>query len=314
MKIGRPDILIAFICIVLYGCQIAEMRSQPYVAEVNGEKIYLAEFQGRLMAELDLSHDSNALKDNKSGNIRKEILDKLIDEKIMMQRAGVLSLKVEDDELNQKIEEIKKGYSEDRFLGLFSGDKIKYELWKDAQRRWLLLEKVVAVDVNSRVSLTDEEVQAYYNVHRKDVALEKRIHVLQILLHNNRKAAMVLKRLKRGEDFGKVAGQESISPEAAVGGDLRFFSRGVMPEAIDKAVFSLPVGSISGVVKSPYGYHIFKVVERDGEGRKNIREIKDSIRNDLRKQKEAAEYLRWMQDLRTKAVVKINYDVLNKQS
>jgi parvulin-like peptidyl-prolyl isomerase len=124
----------------------------------------------------------------------------------------------------------------------------------------------------------------------------------------------VLKRLMRGEEFGKVAQKESISPEAATGGDLGYFSTGVMPEAIDKEVFSLPVGKISGIIKSPYGYHIFKVIEKSDGGDKKHPAMKDSVRADLLRQKEAVEYQRWLAGLRKKAAVKIKEDVLHPKS
>ena len=216
--------------------------------------------------------------------------------------------------MNKKIADIKKDYSEERFTRLFAADKIHYGYWSEAQRRRLLLEKLVAVDVNSRVSVSDDEVRAYLEAHEQvDIAV-KRIHVLQILLYSKVHAEQVLKRLKQGEEFAKVARKESISPEAASGGDLGYFSPGVMPEAIDKAVFSLPVGQISGIVKTPYGYHIFKVVEKSGEGVKTPLDRETRVRADLLRQKEAAEYGRWLAGLQEKAAVKIKKEVLHPES
>ena len=97
----------------------------------------------------------------------------------------------------------------------------------------------------------------------------------QIVVRDRDLVAGILKRLKAGEDFDKVAREVSIGPEAARGGDLGFFERGMMPEAIDRVVFSLPVGKISGVVQSPYGFHIFKVLDRQEGGGRKFAEVKE---------------------------------------
>jgi parvulin-like peptidyl-prolyl isomerase len=291
-----------------------DMRPRPYVAKVNGEKIYWKDLQDRMAIELNIPKESEDLKNKKLQSLREEILEQLIHEAVMLKRAGELGLKIGDEELDKKIDDIKKEYSAERFNRLFTPDKIHYGFWKEAQRRRLLLEKLVAMDVNSRLSVSDEEVEAYIASRENEGDMKKHVHVLQILLDSKEHAEGVLKRLKGGEDFGKVASQESISPEAARGGDMGYFTPGVMPEAIDKAVFSLSTGEISGIVKSPYGYHIFKVIGKNGGGAGPHPDTKERLRTDLRRQKEAFEYRRWLKGLREKAAVKINEDVLNPES
>lgn len=132
----------------------------------------------------------------------------------------------------------------------------------------------------------------------------------QIIVRDRRKAEEILRRLKKGEDFGRVAQEVSIGPEASLGGDLGFFGRGVMPEAVDKAVFSLSSGQISGIVKSPFGYHIFKLLARDEGGRKSFAEVREKILTDIKKQKEEKAYTGWLAGLRARAVIKRNEELL----
>jgi parvulin-like peptidyl-prolyl isomerase len=142
-------------------------------------------------------------------------------------------------------------------------------------------------------------------------APEKRVHVAQIVVRERDKAAAILKRLMRGEDFGKVAREESIGPEAKAGGDLGFVSQGFMPEEIDAAIFSQRPGEIGPVIRSPFGYHIFKIIEKDKKGWDVIR---GQILTDLRKQKEEREYASWLGALRSKAAIRINRDLLKKET
>ena len=83
-----------------------------------------------------------------------------------------------------------------------------------------------------------------------------------------------------------------------------------MPEEIDAAIPSQRPGEIGPVVRSPFGYHIFKIIERDKKGRDVI---KGQVLNDLRKQKEDEEYALWLGALRSKAEIKINRDLLKEE-
>jgi parvulin-like peptidyl-prolyl isomerase len=132
------------------------------------------------------------------------------------------------------------------------------------------------------------------------------VHAAQIVVHDRDKAEGVLKRLKAGEDFDKVAREVSISPEATRGGDLGFFEPEVMPETIDRMIFSLPVGKVSPVAQSPYGFHIFKVLGREAAGGRKFSDVKESVIADLKKMKEAEAYESWIDGLKTKAEIRIN--------
>jgi parvulin-like peptidyl-prolyl isomerase len=68
----------------------------------------------------------------------------------------------------------------------------------------------------------------------------------------------------RGEDFAKVADEESIGPEARAGGHLGFVSQGFIPEEIDAAIFSQQPGKIAAVISSLFGYHILRLSRRGG--------------------------------------------------
>ena len=103
-----------------------------------------------------------------------------------------------------------------------------------------------------------------------------------------------------------MAREVSIGPEAVRGGDLGFFERGVMPEAIDRMVFSLPVGAVSRVVQSPYGFHIFKILGQEGAGGRKFADVKEKVIADLKKQREAGAYKIWIEGLKAKAAIRIN--------
>jgi len=276
------------------------------VAVVNGAAILPAEFEKALAEEMALAKGEKPLTEEEIDSLREAVLDTLVGEKIMLRRARDLSLTIEDAELAGRIDEIKKDYGPERFNELFGAGKIDYAGWKEALRMRMLFEKLIARDVNARIQVTDEEAQKHFNANRKAYATERRVRVAQIVLPDSDRAEGVLKRLKAGEDFDKVAREVSIGPEATRGGDLGFFEPGVMPETIDRMIFSLAVGKVSRVAQSPYGFHIFKVLGREAAGGREFSDVKENVIADLRKMKEAEAYKSWIDGLRANAEIRIN--------
>jgi parvulin-like peptidyl-prolyl isomerase len=279
---------------------------EPVVATVNGESIVLKEYEKALTGETALANRKTPLKAKETESLKEEILESLIQERIMLQRAHHLSLAVGETELIARIEEIRKDYGDDQFAELFGAGRIDLPEWKNALRKRMLLEKLIARDVNAKIQMTDQEAELYFNANRKAYVTERRVHVAQIVLPDRKRAEGVLKRLNAGEDFDKVAREVSIGPEAARGGDLGFFERGVMPEAIDRMVFSLKVGKLSRVAQSPYGFHIFKVLGMEEAGGRKFSDVKEKVIAEIRKQKEAEAYKSWIEALKAKAVIQIN--------
>jgi peptidyl-prolyl cis-trans isomerase C len=301
-------LLLAFLMMTVAACRSQEPAPPPElpVATVNGERIDRPEFLRMLAEDAALAKGDAPLKAEQRMRLKEEALVHLIEEKIMLQRARELLLAISADELEARIAEIRKDYADDSFTALFGDGGINYSAWKEALRRRMLFEKVVALDVNRKIQVTDSEAELYFKANRKLYVSEKRIHALQIVVRDRGLAERALKRLKAGEDFDKVAREVSIGPEAARGGDLGFFERGVMPEEIDRIVFSLPVARVSEVVQSPYGFHIFKVLAKEEGGGRKLADAKGRVIDDLRKLKEAEAYERWIEGLKAKAEILVN--------
>jgi len=301
-------LLLAVLLFTLSACRGQEAPPAVVhpVATVNGERIELKEFEKRLAEEAVFAKGEEPLKAEQYARLKEEALSRLIEERVMLQRARALLITVGEAELDARIEEIKKDYAEGSFNALFSNDAMNFSVWRKALLKRMLLEKVVAADVNAKIQVTDAEAESYYKANRKHYAADRRVRAAQIVVRDRDRAEAILKRLKAGEEFDKVAREVSIGPEAARGGDLGFFEQGVMPEAFDRLVFSLPVGKLSGVVQSPYGFHIFKVLGREKGGRRKFAEAKDRVIADLRKLKEAEAYERWLEGLKGRASVVVN--------
>lgn len=305
MKLA-PVLLLA---VFLFQCGCQRNDASKAVATVNDERILVVEFKERFLNTLNVAGDRSSMNTEDYDRLREEVLNYLIDEKMMLLRAGELGLTVSDDDMTKKMEEIKEGYTPEGFAKTLASQRVHYDDWKKALKTRMILEKLIASDVDARISVTEKEARAFYHARRREYTMEKKVHIAQIVLRDKEKAQNVLNRLKKGEDFGKVAREVSIGPEGIQEGDLGFVSRGVMPETIDAVIFSLPSGAISQVIKSPYGYHIFKIIEKE-EGKRKFSDIKEQVMSDIKKQKEEHAYMLWLSNLRSRAVIKIDRTLL----
>jgi len=304
---------LAAVCLAAgIGCSSFKTPSEDAVATVNGIEISVKDFTVKLRNALNLAASPAGLQQGNLETLKREALDELIEEKLMLIRAEKLRLKVTDEELKKRVEEIKKDYPGENFAQVFGGEKVDYKIWSEELRKRLLLEKLIDQEVNSKITVTDEEAQEAYQANRGKYYSEESVHVAQIVVPTKEKADGVLRRLQAGEDFGKIAREVSTGPEAAKGGDLGVFTRGVMPEAFDRVVFSLPEGRTSKVVKSPYGFHVFKVLKRDKGRWIEFAEVKDKIKLDLMKVKEEKEFRQWLDRLKSEAKIRIDEERLRQ--
>ena len=308
---GRIPLCLLSTVMICTVCGCGGNGTPKPLATVNGAAISIAEFNNRFARDVNSLLDRSSLTPEDNEHLKEEVLNILIDEKVMLLRAKELSISVSDAELAKKIEEIKESYALDGgFEKALATRKVDYGQWKEELRKRSILEKLISAEVNSKIQVKEDEGRAYHRKHRAMYGPEKRVHVAQIVVREQEKAETILKRLMSGEDFGKVAREESIGPEARAGGDLGFVSQGFMPEDIDSAIFSQQPGEIGPVIRSPFGYHIFKIIEKGKKAKRGWDDIRSQVLTDLKMQKEEQEYALWLSALRSKAVIKINRDLL----
>lgn len=158
----------------------------------------------------------------------------------------------------------------------------------------------------------EKELRSYYEAHKEDFRREGRVRALHIVVATEDEAREVLRRLEAGEDFGRVAREVSLSPDGKRGGDLGYFHPGDMPEEFEHALATLKKGELSPVVRSPYGYHILKLLDREGPSIPPFEEVRDGIATRLRMEKEGMVFRRWLESLKARSRIEINEEALKE--
>jgi parvulin-like peptidyl-prolyl isomerase len=293
----------------LWGCgQWGGGLPEHVLAQVNQEQITLNEFNQEfkeVILETDKEAKGTGLRD-----LKQACLNQMIERKILVQEARRLGIRVSQEELNQAIFEIKMDYPGEGFGEKLNLKGMTLEEWKVRLEEKLLAEKMIRSSLQYRGEIDEKEVLQYYETHRSSFQLNQRVRARQIVVADGEEAIQILKRLKRGGSFEKVAAEKSLGPEKVNGGDLGYFSRGERPAEFDH-VFEMEVGTISEVIKSPYGYHIFKLEEKIEARQIPFEEAKSGIIQKLGQKKGEEEFQKWFKGLKGKARVRINTKWLN---
>jgi len=179
----------------------------------------------------------------------------------------------------QLVEQVILGYlmsEEARKEGLDKSKEFKEEM---AQARESLLARTyMKKHVEKEGPPSDEELKKEYEKRLPQLSPPPQIHARHILVKTKEEAEAARKRVvEGGEPFEAVAKEVSIGPSASKGGDLGFFGKGRMVPAFEKAAFALKAGEVSEPVKTQFGWHVIKVVEKKQRKAPTFEEVKGRL-------------------------------------
>jgi peptidyl-prolyl cis-trans isomerase SurA len=312
------------------GCQKAHDANT--VAMVNGKPIQ--------RAEVDTLFQNN-LGDSKT--VRLNIVRQLIDEEIVMQRAAKQNLVATDEEVSDRLNEIKAPFTQEEFQKRLDSQHMTLDDLKREIRRNRTEEKLFNKEITSRINITDADIANYYNDHKADFNLiEPRYHLAQIIvtatplppqqvgnLQNSkamneadarRKIDTLHNRLESGEDFGALAMNFSENPNTAGnGGDMGFVSESQLRGDPDvyAAIAKLKPGQITDILpvfgapnsKQAVGYAIYKLIDREVAGQRQLNDprVQQAVRQQLRDSREQLLKNAFLEMLRDQARVENYY-------
>jgi peptidyl-prolyl cis-trans isomerase SurA len=316
-----------FRCFTLLACLVTfwSARAQARVVEkivalVGDDIILLSEVEDRaapLLAEVaSISNPSE--REARAGGIRREVLDRLVQDQLLLQQATELKLTVSGDEIDRAIEQIRRDYG-------LSDAQLKDELRKQGQtmasyrlntKREILKYRVLNIAVGSKINVGDSEVHSYYDRHMKSANLQVRASHIFIAIPENADNATVLEREKlarsllaraqAGEDFAKLAREYSEDGGTRnEGGDLGFIGRDILPKPLEELVFAMKTGEVRGPVRADRGFHVIQLVDRRTKEAKPFADVEDEIRTRLRQREMERQTKIYLGELRKKILVDI---------
>ncbi|MBI3397738.1 MAG: peptidylprolyl isomerase [Deltaproteobacteria bacterium] len=280
------------------------------VIRINDKEITYGGFHDIFKSQFLEGEGAAEIKEEELKDLKKALVNQIIEEELMLEEANRVALTVSEKEFSKEMEEIKKEYSGDSFESTIMNRYGSLDKWKEEIRKKLLIRKIVDEAITSKILVKEGEARKYYKENSADYNVKEQVRARMIVVKTEEEASKVRERLKKGEDFAKVAEEVSLGPEAKKGGDLGFFGRGEMPKEFEDVVFSLPSGKISDIVKTVYGYHIFRVEDKRKAKSQTFSEVKKEIIEKLRREKSDMEFQAWMKELKQKARIEVKEELL----
>ncbi|MBN2494795.1 MAG: peptidyl-prolyl cis-trans isomerase [Deltaproteobacteria bacterium] len=297
------------------GCRKAEPQPPPpppHVAIVTGEYITVEEFKQELN-EIKEAGKGFFASSETSNRIKRDLLERLIDKRLLLQKARSQRIVPDPSLLQAKIKLLEHAYGAQGLESELSQRGSSMEDYERRTRESLLIERLLRQEVVDRIAISTKAIESYYENHGDRFVRPEEVRVRQIVTRTEEEAEQLRRDLLRGASFEDLARQHSLGPEATSGGDLGYFPRGRMPPAIEEVCFKLYPGQrVSKVVTSPYGYHLFKLIDKRPARKLSLEEARAEIERELlsERTKEAERY--FIRTLREDASIDRDFSTLDR--
>jgi peptidyl-prolyl cis-trans isomerase SurA len=273
---------------------------EEIIARVNNEIITLSELgKARVAAEEDARQEcqGKCTPEQLRADIedrQKNTLRDLIDQSLLVQRGKDMGINVEPDVI-KKLDQLRQQNKIDSMEDLEKAVTAQGSNWEDFKnnmRNGILTQRVIANEVGSHITIGKDEVEKYYNEHKKEFIRPEEVALREIEVSTEgkkddelpdlkKKADTALKRIKDGEDFGEIAKRFSDSSTAKQGGFLGVYKRGELSKELEDIVFKMKKNELTDVMDTKQGYLILQVLERYEEGEQPLAKVENEIMDHL---------------------------------
>lgn len=269
---------------VVPGAAAVAQRSSPavtdvdrIVAVVNDDVVTETELERR-MVETKRQLALETINVPPDPVLKKQLLDRMVTERIQLQLAAQLGIRVSEDDLDKAIESVasRNKLTLERFNDTLKAQGIDVAAYRDQIRDQVAIKQLLEREIGNRVRIAESEIDSFLKnrERREDVDTEYDLaHIFIGILESaspekiqavRHKAEEIHRQLQRTGDFERLAVAHSESPEALSGGNLGWRKTGQLPELFITALRELEPGQITPPLPGPNGFHIVKLIDRRG--------------------------------------------------
>ncbi|MGD2089580.1 MAG: peptidyl-prolyl cis-trans isomerase [Candidatus Aminicenantes bacterium] len=250
----------------------AEAMGKKTVLQINEKKFSNHDFKNFLVLQYpDISASTENPSPAPSQQLISRLFDSFVEHKTVLYIADQYDIPIGETELQEYIGKLN-----------VSRDSIDMASVLEA----IKVQKYLYSKVYDPITVSEMEIRAYYNQHLEEFRKKPEVLLYQILLKDKETALRVRGILDNNpQKFAELAKEESISMEAAQGGRMGYFEEGTLPKDMEQVVFSLSPHTISPVVESAYGFHIFKITNKKRGRLLYLEKVKPEIKRKLLSEK-----------------------------
>ena len=297
-KIQHMIILLLSLALSLLWDMPCGAFSKP-VAKVNDTILMEADLEQALNEIMPAGVFHGGFSSKKREKYRPQAFEKMIEKELFYQAAVKMGLKIDEEIIKAEREKtIERLGGEKKFKVALKNAGLSDEQYQQRLRKKQLVKRFVTIEISDQAQPTDEEIKDYYRRNRKKYKRPEARRLTHILISvqpdasaEERKlkkgqAQEVIDRINAGEDMAVVAGNHSTGPYRVKGGDMGLVHRGRLHPDLEKEVFQLQPGRLSGIIETIYGYHVVRVEEVKEAEQLDLSDVYDKIKNELTERNE----------------------------
>ncbi len=277
--------------------QAAEQPQQSVVEEI------IARVNNSIITRADLQHSKEQWQEeiSKAGPDatdlpkQQDLLRDLIDQQLLLQKGVELGVSADTDVV-KRLDQIRQQMHADSMEDMEKAAQAQGVSWEDFKQNLknsIIQQKVIQQEVGGHITITQQEVQQYYDQHKAEMARPEQVRLSEILITTEKgppvkddkgqtvlpdandpqlvaaaqkKADAIYAQLQKGADFAGLAKADSNGPTSQLGGDLEYFKRGTLSKQLEDKVFALKAGEFTSPIRTNQGWVILKVTEHQMPG------------------------------------------------
>jgi len=325
MRQKRKNIKIMIYCLVFIFSAVLSINSlgetsNRVVALVNDDCITLYELNKTIEEWTGYTPEVlRAKNEDEFIETRKNILERLIDEKITKAKIKELGIVVTPEQIDMTIEGIKRDnrLTQEDLLTELKSRGINYEKYRENLKKEMELFRLINTEVKSKIIIREEQLKEYYQENLDEYRSEEKIQLASIYLGRKKtqddkepdalleSMNKILERLEQGEDFSKLAEEVARDHGEALNGDFGLFKESQLEPSLVKLLRELPEGGVTKPIMRPNSIQIVKLVKRQKAEVKSFDDVRNVIHSIFYKEEVEKRYMAWIQELRKHAYTKI---------
>lgn len=300
---------------------VADTVIEEIIARINNEIITrsdLGRSREQLLAELRQQHGQEA--EQRFAAREKDLLRDLVDQQLLLEKGKDLGI-TGDTETIKRLDELRKQMNLESMEDLEKAAQqqgVSFEDFKQNVRNNIITQMVISREVGSRITLTQEELQKFYEEHKAELSTPEQVRLSEIMVSTEKaeddpaalaaaeqKAQQLLEQIRNGANFEEVAKQSSDASTGLQGGDLGYFKRGMLARQLEEKAFAMKVGEVSDVIRTRQGFLILKVTEHQEAGVPPLKQVEPRIQEAIYLQKLQPALRAYLTKLREEAYIDI---------
>ena len=305
----------------LYGpISLSEAIVDRVVAVVNQEIITLSEVEKWINPlKQEIVAEDRLERWERIEGLRRQVLDKLIEEKLIDQEVKKSGIKISSKEIEATLEEVRRrnAVTQEDLEKALAVEGLTLETYKKQIEKGLQRQKLINWSVKVEAKPGEKELREFYqkNVGRYRTNETYRPgHILLVIPKGatpeeireiRKKGQKVLEKIKGGEDFGEMALLYSQDASGKNRGDLGYFKKGELFPAFEREALRLKVGEVSGIVRTEFGFHIIKLLDRKGVEPLPFEEVREKVKADYYEGEMEKAFRQYLSTLKEKSVIEI---------